>query len=194
MGQAAKYSMVVVFALTGLRAALCLAGEGATRPADDTNEIYRAFLSQWKGKNDAPTNVAKTVTLPTREDIAQYNECAGDGGGRRAHWTTSTTDADLRNALASLPGVHMVDPKHWQAADPGRLIAQGQSVDTAVDTGIANGLMTLSAVSFDEARSAAMFNYSFVCGGLCGNGGTVMFQKTTTGWVRSQKRCSSWRS
>lgn len=194
MRRAARCLMIAMVAWMGMQAARCLADETAATRAHDAKEIYGAFLRQWVGKDDAPTNVANTAMRPTPEDIGQYNECASGGRGSNIRWLTSTTDADLNSTLASLPRINLVDPKRWQAADPGRLIAKGQFVDTAVDAGFTHGLMTLSAISFNEARDTAMFKFSFVCGGLCGHGGTVMFKKASGGWVQSKQRCSSWMS
>lgn len=143
-------------------------------------------------KDNAPMNVANTAVRPTPEDIGQYNECVSGGTGRSVHWITSTTDVDLNSALSSLPRVNLVDPKHWQPVDPGRFIAKGQSVGAAVDAGIANGLMTLGAISFNEAHDTAMLTFSFVCGSLCGHGGVAMFKKTSKGWVQSKQPCGSW--
>ena len=194
MRQAAKCLMVGVIALMGAHVATCQADETAVSAADDAKEIYGAFLTQWKGKHDVLTNVANTVARPTTEDIAKYNACAGSASRQNVHWTTSTTDADIKNALVSLSRINLVDPEHWQAADPSTLIAEGQSVDTAVETGMANGLMTLSAISFDEMHHTAVFSFSFICGSLCGHGGIVMFKKTPKGWVQSRQLCGSWMS
>lgn len=192
MRRASIYLMTAVVAWMGVIGARCLAHETMASNADDAREIYDAFLTQWMGKDNAKTNVASTATQPTPKDIDQYNECTSGGKGSSTHWTTSTTDADLKSALAPLPRINLVDPKRWQAADPGRLITKGQSVDTAVETGVANGLMTLSAISFNKTHDIAMFTYSFACGSLCGNGGVVMFKKTPRGWVRSKQHCSNW--
>ena len=183
--------MIAVVAWLGVPAARCLAHQTKAGIASDAKEIYAAFLTEWLGKDDAPVNVANTAVQPTQQDIAQYNECVS---GVDTHWTAGSSDEDLKSALSSLPRINKVDPKHWRAMDPGRLIAKGQSVDAAVRAGITNGLMTLSAISFNDAHDTAMLNFSFVCGGLCGNGGTVMFKKTPKGWVRSEQRCNSWMS
>lgn len=190
----AKCLMIAVVAWMGAHAATCLAGEAAGDRAEDARAIYGAFMAQWMGKDDAPISVASTVRQPSQEDIDQYNECAGGGKGRSIHWTTGTTDADIKSALAPFDRVKLVDPKRWRAADPGELIAKGESVDVAVKHGIDGGLMTLSAISFNEAHDIAIFSFSFVCGGLCGHGGTVMFKKTSRGWVQGKEPCSSWMS
>src|ERR1700754_2293914 len=49
MRQAAKCLMVGVIVLMGAHVATCLANETAVSAADDAKEIYRAFLTQWKG-------------------------------------------------------------------------------------------------------------------------------------------------
>lgn len=192
MRRASIYLMTAVVVWMGVIGARCLAHETTASNADDAREIYDAFLTQWMGKDNAKTNVASTATQPTPKDIDQYNECTSGGKGSSTRWTTSTTDADLKSALAPLSRINLVDPRRWQAADPSRLITKGQSVDTAVETGVANGLMTLSAISFNKTHDIAMFTYSFACGSLCGNGGVVMFKKTPRGWVGSKQHCSNW--
>jgi hypothetical protein len=194
MSQAVKYLMVAVIAWMGVHAVVCSADETKDGRIRDASEIYRSFLAQWMGSDGAPMNVANSAVAPTQQDIAQYNECAGHGTAKNIRWITGTTDVDLNSALSTLPRVKLVDPKHWQPMDPGRLIASGQSVGAAVSVGIDNGLMTLSAISFNEAHDTAMLSFSFVCGALCGHGGTVMFKKTFKGWVQSKQPCSSWMS
>jgi hypothetical protein len=194
MSRAVNCSMIFAAAWIGVHAHSCLADETKATGASDASEIYSSFLTQWKGKDRVPMNVANSATRPSSEDIEQYSECASGGTGGSAHWITGTTDADFSSALSSLPRVHLVDPKRWQPMDPGRLIATGQSVGAAVNAGIDNGLMTLSVISFNEAHNTAMLTFSFVCGRLCGHGGTVMFKKTSKGWVQSKEPCSSWMS
>jgi hypothetical protein len=54
--------------------------------------------------------------------------------------------------------------------------------------------MTFSAVVFDKTHTKAAFTYSFVCGGLCGNGGAIVFEKAAAGWQRSSRQCGVWMS
>jgi hypothetical protein len=194
MSQAVKCLMIAAIAWTGVHAARCSADEAKAGHTSDASAIYSSFLAQWMKKDGAPMNVANSAARPTPEDIAQYSECASGGAESSVRWITDTTDADLNSALSSLPRVKLVDPKHWQPVDPGNLIAKGQSVGTAVNAGIDNGLMTLSVISFNEAHDTAMLTFSFVCGSLCGHGGAVMFKKTPEGWVQSKEPCSSWMS
>jgi PIN domain nuclease of toxin-antitoxin system len=53
------------------------------------------------------------------------------------------------------------------------------------------GLFSLSEIIFDKRHLNAVVAYSFVCGGLCGNGNTVMLKKTGQKW-KIYKRCGGW--
>lgn len=178
----------------GMHAMPCLANDTASSSAADAKAIYVAFLTQWMGKDDAPTNVADTAKQPTPDDIGHYTQCAGSDESGSIRWVSGTTDADLRNAIGSLARVKLVAPAQWQAVDPSDLIAHGRSADAAVEAGFAGGLMTLSAISFNQAHDVALFTFSFECGRLCGHGGTVMFTKTPRGWVQDRRSCDSWMS
>lgn len=164
---------------------------GDTR--NDATEIYGAFLGQWAGKDPSLINVSNTVDLPPSEAIEQYEQCAGKNGAKDGRQTTYSDAKDLIS-IRNPSHVHFVDPKTWHFQDPGTLISKGQSVESAVDAGMAQGLMTLSAITFNGRRDTAWFTYSFVCGRLCGNGGIVIFKKTSKRWTRDNRRCSSWMS
>jgi len=96
--------------------------------------------------------------------------------------------------LGKPPFIHFIDPKTWRPLDPGALIRSGASVGPAVSTGMAQGLVTLSAVTFNKAHDIAVFNFSFVCGGLCGTGFIVVFYETPKGWVQSKSTCGGYMS
>lgn len=171
--------------------ALCLGC--AHQAATDTNdiaEVYRAFIDSWTGKEKDPINVSITAKLPSNEELKQFSDCAGKGTTTR--WMPVESMADLGNSIGELSYVRLIDPDKWKPRDPGDAIARGQSVDSAVESGFAHGLLTLSAIAFDEPHQTAAFTYSFVCGGLCGNGGAVIFRKTPAGWVRSGNQCGGW--
>lgn len=186
--------MTVAIACMGVCTAVGSADEAASNSADDAKAIYGAFLGRWAGRDGAQIQVANAAAEPTPDEIKEYNECASEKKGGSIHWTQGTSDTELKAALSSLAGVKLVDAKEWEAADSGDLIAKGRPVDAAVRSGIARGLMTLSAISFNETHDIAMLSYSFVCGSLCGNGGAVMFNRTSKGWVQSKRPCSSWLS
>jgi hypothetical protein len=89
-----------------------------------------------------------------------------------------------------------VDPekqhKAIEESDPNNAIRRGQDVKIAVDAGFTAGLLTLSEVAFDKKHQHAAMSFSFVCGGLCGHGGTIVFKKENGKWKESKRQCSSW--
>lgn len=101
---------------------------------------------------------------------------------------------DSQSALPA--NVTLVDSKKQMAKvkenDPGRTMQQGDSVEHAVESAFASGLLTLSEVAFDKTHRYAVMNFSFVCGGLCGHGGIVILQKVNGRWKRTDRQCGGW--
>jgi hypothetical protein len=89
----------------------------------------------------------------------------------------------------------LVDPdrqrKDVENNDPEKTIRNGSSIDDAVRNGFAHGLATLSEIQFDKKHQIAIVSYGFYCGGLCGNGGTVVLEKKDSAWQR-RGRCHDW--
>jgi hypothetical protein len=158
----------------------------------DAQAIYKAFLDNWRGKERTSINVSKSAESPTSNDFQDYNECLKSSGTAATTWAKSTPIVDLSGTIGHLSYVHLVDPKKWRPKDPADLISKGQSVESAVDAGYSSGLLTLSAISFNSSRSLAAFTYSFVCGELCGNGGTVIFNKVSESWLQRNQSCGGW--
>jgi len=75
--------------------------------------------------------------------------------------------------------------------DPEKTIHRGLSIEDAVRNGFAHGLVTLSEIRFDKEHKFAVVSYSFVCGSLCGNGGTMVVEKRDGAWTR-KSRCREW--
>ena len=160
--------------------------------ANDATDIYGKFLDTWTGKEKDPINVSISAKAPSPEELKEIADCAPKGTA--VHWMPAEPISDLTSSIGKLSYVRLVDPDKWSPQDPSDLMARGQSVDSAVKSGFDHGLLTFSAIVFDEAQGTAAFTYSFVCGGLCGNGGTVIFHKGPSGWVQSNKQCGNWMS
>ena len=187
--------------LVSLAAALAsVSGIAApTNPANtgdkgDIAAMYEAFLNHWNGKSHEPINVAASADAPSPDDLKQYADCAKEIGKPNTHWIPGSKINDLTTVLGKPASVHFIDPKKWRPLDPGALIGSGASVGSAVSAGMAQGLVTLSAVTFNKAHDFAVFNFSFVCGGLCGSGFIVVFYKTPKGWVQSKSTCGGYMS
>ena len=181
-------------------ASLC-APCGAVAPAGNTAStnseiatIYKVFLSRWSGKAGGPSNLAESADAPSADDMKQYAACAKEIGKPHTQWIAGSAIPDLRAVLGKSSSLHFVDPKAWRPLDPGALMANGASVGPAVSAGMSQALITLSAITFNKADDIAVFDFSFVCGSLCGTGSIVVFQKTQSGWVQSKTSCGGWQA
>jgi hypothetical protein len=161
---------------------------GAPAQLSDQVAIYEAFIDSWERERATPINLSAEASAVTPRDLKEFAGCSGDA----SNWVDRGTKTNLREVLAGLPSVRLVDPNHWKLEDPGDLISQGQPIDAAVESGFSHGLMTVSAVSFDSTRQTAALVYSFVCGGLCGSGGVALFERKGRTWIRSNKQCVLW--
>lgn len=156
--------------------------------------IYETFLNDWIGNGDDPINVAESANAPTADDLKQYAECVREIGGQNTSWIPASQTSGLRAVLGNPPHIRFVDPKKWRPLDPDALMASGASVGPAVSAGVAQGLITLSAITFNPSHDVAVFTFSFNCGSLCGTGRVVVFKKTQKGWTQSRSTCGGWMS
>jgi hypothetical protein len=162
----------------------------------DQVAVYQAFLSSYNNGSKSRLNLSKLTSVfnPAEEK--------GDGclkgiqfdiGGR---FGSTIHEFDPHIALPT--NVRLVDPndqrKSIEQNDPGHAIRQGKDVNGAVEAGFAAGLLTLSEVAFDKGHRYAAMNFSFVCGGLCGHGSTIVFEKRNGKWQESKRPCSVWMS
>jgi hypothetical protein len=157
--------------------------------------VYRAVLGNWMEGEVTSINLSnQTVPVEPSGPMGDA-ECA--------------TGLDLETApkaavhrfraqdLAALGSdkIVLVDPdsqrKQVAENDPEKTIRDGKSIEDAVSNGFAHGLVTLSEIRFTRDRKLAVVSYGFYCGSLCGNGGTVVLEKTDAGW-RRKTRCSEW--
>ena len=162
----------------------------------DQIAVYRAFLASYSNGSKARLNLSKyTSALDLAEE--KGNRCLRGiqlHSARRSDSTVHEFDPQI-----SLPGdIRLVDPDEQSKAirqdDPGTAIRQGKDVDTAVKAGFAAGLLTLSEVAFHKSHRYAVMNFSFVCGGLCGHGSTLVFEKKNGEWKESKRQCAVWMS
>ena len=158
----------------------------------DVAALYHAFLGQWLGNDKSIVFVARSAKPASSNDITRFGECSADPADQHARWVDAATIKNLEEVVGDLPRLRFVDPDTWQPEDPGTLIAKGQSVEAAVETGVGHALLTLSAITFNDAHDRAAFTFSFVCGALCGTGGSVVFKKTGKRWIRQESTCGNW--
>ena len=159
----------------------------------EQNEVYKAFLSSYtNGSKSNHLNLGnRTILL----DLSEIGNCLKGIEFESAETVSSTVhEFDSQSALPA--DVTLVDPKKQNSEvkenDPDRTMRQGKSVDQAVESAFASGLLSLSEIAFDKTHQYAVMSYSFVCGGLCGHGGTVIFQKVGGKWKPTYPPCRSW--
>jgi hypothetical protein len=164
-----------------------------SQPAAQSEEsdLYGLFLDKLTGSGAQVIHIARVAEAPSAEAMSEYAACLK--GYRLAKLTSPVLPMQLSGtSLARRSIVRLVDPKKWQPRDPGPAIASGKPTSKAVSDGFAAGLLTFSRAIFDEEHKVAIFTYSFVCGGLCGGGGGVVFDKTSTGWNQREMPCGGW--
>jgi hypothetical protein len=195
--------MIAILVVISLGA---VAQENAPKPrvsdAPLTSEevaIYRAVLTGYLKGSDRVLNLAN-ITEPL--DGAD-NACVRGLDARVAKESASSVHRVAPSIVADTKIV-LVDPDRQQATikenDPQNLMRKAiddhqkitderldQSIKSAVDT----GLFTLSEIAFDREHRHAAVSYSFVCGGLCGNGNTLALKKVGHSW-KVTRRCGGW--
>jgi hypothetical protein len=157
--------------------------------------VYRVVLHGWMENEVSAINLSvQTIPFPT-SGAFDARDCGKElelepvmsGVVHRFH------PADL--AELGSDNIGLVDPerqsKEVAENDPGKTIGEGRSIEDAVRNGFAHGLVTVSEIRFDKQHKHAIVSYSFFCGSLCGNGGTVILEKVDGVW-RRESRCSNW--
>jgi len=79
-----------------------------------------------------------------------------------------------------------------RANDPHNGMAAGKSVERAVNDAFGSGLFSMSEIAFISDHTEALVSYAFVCGYLCGNGGTWLLEKVDGVWKRAERVCGGW--
>jgi hypothetical protein len=157
--------------------------------------VYREVLHGWMENEVSTINLSiQTVPFPISGALD-----AGDCG-KELELEPIVPGVIHRFRPVDLPQlgsdkIGLVDPERQQREvadnDPGKTIGEGRSIEDAVRNGFAHGLVTVSEIRFDKAHKHAIVSYSFFCGSLCGNGGTVILEKVEGGWQR-KSQCSNW--
>jgi hypothetical protein len=157
--------------------------------------VYRTVLHGWMENEVSTINLSiQTIPFPTSGAFD-----AGDCGKELELEPVVPgvvhrfRPADLAQLGSDKIGLVDAERQRNEVAenDPGKTIGEGRSIEDAVRNGFAHGLVTLSEIRFDKAHNHAIVSYSFFCGSLCGNGGTVILEKVDGAWQR-KSRCSEW--
>ena len=159
----------------------------------DQIAVYQSFLASYaNGSRSDHLNLAMRTSPLELSEAA--NACLN---GIRIEVAEEGSVIHEFDPQVSLPTkITLVDPakqgKKVRENDPGNTMRQSKSVDEAVETAFASGLLTLSEVAFDKTHQYAVMRFSFWCGGLCGHGETIVYQRKNGKWERTNRHCGGW--
>lgn len=147
--------------------------------------VYRAFLSEYNNGSGATLNLSNVTTPFAPDENAKKNCLQG---------FVDVTSTTVHSFPADFAGrkLQVIDALKHKLEDPAKAIKAGSDVEQAVRKGFASGLLTLSEVVFDYQHQKAAFSFSFVCGGLCGDGGILVFELRDGRWRRAKSSCPQW--
>lgn len=162
--------------------------------------IYRVFLQKYLQGNDDSLNVANT-TDPLDFSFMELKEGKGCLRGislenfKQAHSIVHTVGPDV--AINSK--IVIVDPakqtEQIKENDPSKALLKGRrDVDELVKTAFSSALFTFSEIGFDKKHTWAVLTFSFLCGSLCGHGGTVILHRVKGEWKITGRNCGYWQS
>ena len=154
-------------------------------------ELYGIFLDSFVGDGKEPVNFSDRTLPFVLLDSDQKGPCL-EGIKLNSSQDAAQTVHIFPTSIAEGRSIRLVDPKKHKLKDPGKAIKNGESVGDAVAAGFQAGLLSVSEVAFDEAHRFAVLRFSFICGSLCGRGGTLVFEKVDGKWRKSNRACPLW--
>jgi hypothetical protein len=155
--------------------------------ATDQIAIYRVFLSSYRTGLDVPLNLSDS-TEEFKADEMDLKGCLKQFAPANAAIQVHR----FSNEFSDLHNVRLIDVTKHKTADPGDAIRNGSSVEAAVRAGFAAGILRVSEIVFDSTHQLAAISYSFYCGSLCGNGGTIIYELQDGKWSESKRTCARW--
>ncbi len=163
--------------------------------------VYRTVFDSYSNGSNATLNVAdQTETL----DLSEDKDCLKGIDLDPANTSTSVVhrldnrvtkmkkNIVLVNGELQQKKVEENDPQKLmkRAIDGGERVTEKQ-LDGSLREAFATGLFAFSEIAFDKRHQHAVLAYSFVCGGLCGHGNTIVLRKVGGKW-KQRKTCRSW--
>jgi len=163
--------------------------------------VYRTVFDTYSNGSNATLNVAdQTETLDLSEDKDCLKGIDLDPGNTSTsvvhrldnRVTKMKKNIVLVNGELQQKKVEENDPQKLmkRAIDGGERVTEKQ-LDGSLREAFATGLFAFSEIAFDKRHQHAVLAYSFVCGGLCGHGNTIVLRKVRGKW-KQRKTCRSW--
>lgn len=164
----------------------------------DEVAVYRAVLHQWNSNARASLHVAdRTFPLDAVSPTSRISNCECLRSLEvQGLVSASHSIHALTRAVFPERNIRLVDADKQlttiQHDDPHNGMTGGKSVQKAVNDAVASGLFSMSEIAFDRDHRKALVSYGFVCGSLCGNGGTWLLEKVNGAWRRTDRVCGGW--
>ena len=163
--------------------------------------VYRAVLEDYMKGSDGALNLANQ-TEPLKR--ASLDRVCMKGIVLEADRDSVQIVRFLNPAVLINSRIVLVDSDRQQERikenDPQKLLKRAiddheevtdKELEDSVKRAFETGLFSFSEIVFDKQHHHAVVVYSFVCGGLCGNGDTLVLTKVGQKWKVS-KRCGGW--
>jgi hypothetical protein len=165
--------------------------------------VYRAVLESYTNGSGSLLNVANRTELLDQAQPFFGKSCVSGIELEAADNSVPVVHQLDRSVIPSKKFV-LVDPERQQKRveenDPQKLMKRAidghekvteKDVDDSLKQAFGTGLFTLTEIVFDKQHRHAVVAYSFVCGGLCGHGNTLILKKADREWKVSG-RCGGW--
>jgi hypothetical protein len=151
---------------------------------------YEAVLSSWLGKDHSRQLVNEQLSAAPLKEDPDLRECT-KGFDFAAPSQRAVAGESLAGAQFKRKGIELVDGSKWKPADPEQGIANGKSVEAAVEEGFSKSMISFSQIAFSSNGDDALVKFGMECGGLCGSGSTMHLHKSASGWA-VMSRCEEW--
>jgi hypothetical protein len=163
----------------------------------EARDVYAAFLDLYvptlkrsAGGDPAFVNVAnRTAPLDLVSELREDNDCFHGitfENAQRVRKQVHTLDL----ALPARQDISLVNSA--QASAIRQAITHGVPTVISGRARLEANLLEVSEIAFDATGRFAAIRYGFLCGQLCGEGGTVIFEKRADGWRDSHRLCLGW--
>jgi hypothetical protein len=175
----------------------------ADRLTADEIAVYRVVLDNYTKGDKSVLNVAEK-TEPLDQSGFGFDKACFKNFQSSAVKGSVAAIHKLDASIVQNSRILLVDPDQQQdtikANDPQNLVKSvidehqevtDKQLDDSIKRAFETGLFTLSEVLFDVRHRHALVAYSFVCGGLCGNGNLLLLTKVGRNWKVS-KTCGGW--
>jgi hypothetical protein len=151
------------------------------------NEIFHAVLQIWLDQNKRGESiyVSKSTYAIRESELQKFTACANNGTARNV--TLVSEPITKMSGSISNPRLYFINRHFWLMPDP-------KQISKMIEEGRPASIISLSSIAFDAEKSVAVLQFSLACGSLCGYGETLVFDRTTSGWVQRPATCDGWMS